>query len=1206
MRIFFWSSPSKNKMSRILRSAGLKDVTNLPISRKATEREKTVSVDVLPPFSSSVMEENLCDEAQVFKQSKKVTRTPPRPPITVQTKLFNELELSPSHKPVSRSPSPASSGTNVVGGGLSASQVSGEVQSFLERLGEVCENGSPNDSSCSEAVTSCNNLGRVSGSSEVAKGPVNFAPSSGKSGCPIRLCKSEVADASLIAHINKVHLLKSPEAVFLLEDFMIDRDLWFCSQCSKVSKGNHTVGSGCHRRPDHISSSSMLKDRLVVVGEVPLPCDSSVQAPQPPPAPSSEGSDSGVDTSFRPFFENENIFLEIRKAKITTINYIPNQLVNRVRRNFEEILDNVNKEPGNLDRHAELHLFAKCVLRVCPPQEDGSKHLAPSSQKKYSKSLLDKWEAGAEGRRELVADVIKPARPRLKRKDSKGSQKLLNHRRCIGLTAIGRFSDAMQSLLSNGVSEVKGDVLDTLKAKHPERLDVHNPRPPPPEPMTVGEEVVTKTVSNFKKGSACGSDGLRSDHIQAFIKGDSVASQKFKTTLTSHVNLLLSGRFPPMLAPFIAGAPVTALTKPDGGIRPIAVGEFLRRLTSKVVVASVKNVVIPYLNPHQVGVASKCGIETALFQFERVVREKGLDSGFCSILFDFENAFNLCDRQKMFDIVREKIPGAAAWVEFCYESEALLFAGDHILKSSVGVQQGDPLGPLLFSLLLHTLVLEIKAEFPDLDLNIWYLDDGTCVGRVETIAKVFAKVRDRGVAYGLRLNTKKTQIWWPTLDLTKLEQLFPPEVERVNDPGIKLLGSMIGESSFINAFVLKKVQKIAAQVEALGELEDAQVQLLLLRSCVGLPKFAHLLRVCHPRVIDDATNRFDKMIDGALELIVNNGATAELRSEMALPISRGGFGIPRAKDVAFPAYINARSEFLRKFPDDDEKLFIEGLIDEWNGVAVKEKYQVSAQVLLASNNPQKLMTAALFDNIAEDLYNSAPAATRCRLDSNRLSPAEWLRVEPTFGLRMEPAAFRVAIRQRLGMDVRAKSENCTFCKRGFADYRGIHDTRCSTVVKLIHDSFRDKMFKMMADGAMAVEKEKVDVLKDESDDRPADIYLRDGSHGRGICYDLSVVDYTTPDGIADREKLKMNKYAARCDNVGVIFRPLVVNSLGQFSSEFKEFCGRIGRARADKFGTQAPSEISKVSRNAQFYLIKIISDAVLGRLRELGGGRVCG
>ena len=51
--------------------------------------------------------------------------------------------------------------------------------------------------------------------------------------------------------------------------------------------------------------------------------------------------------------------------------------------------------------------------------------------------------------------------------------------------------------------------------------------------------------------------------------------------ITGLINVLASGRAPEEVASFLAGAPLIRLTKEDGGLRPIANGEVLRRLTAK-------------------------------------------------------------------------------------------------------------------------------------------------------------------------------------------------------------------------------------------------------------------------------------------------------------------------------------------------------------------------------------------------------------------------------------------------------------------------------------------------------------------------------------------------------------------------------------------------------------------------------------------------
>jgi hypothetical protein len=68
------------------------------------------------------------------------------------------------------------------------------------------------------------------------------------------------------------------------------------------------------------------------------------------------------------------------------------------------------------------------------------------------------------------------------------------------------------------------------------------------------------------------------------------------------------------------------------------------------------------------------------------------------------------------------------------------------MMSAWGVQQGDPIGPLLFCLVIHPVLTEVAkqmvAEFPDLTVEgvfklfIFYLDDGYCYKQNTGIFKI--------------------------------------------------------------------------------------------------------------------------------------------------------------------------------------------------------------------------------------------------------------------------------------------------------------------------------------------------------------------------------------------------------------------------------------------------------------------------------------
>ena len=58
----------------------------------------------------------------------------------------------------------------------------------------------------------------------------------------------------------------------------------------------------------------------------------------------------------------------------------------------------------------------------------------------------------------------------------------------------------------------------------------------------------------------------------------------------------------------------------------------------------------------------------------------------------------------------------------------LYFGDEYVIKSEEGVQQGDPLGPLLFSLGLLDQVRGCHSE-----LSTWYLDDGSLAGSLDMV-----------------------------------------------------------------------------------------------------------------------------------------------------------------------------------------------------------------------------------------------------------------------------------------------------------------------------------------------------------------------------------------------------------------------------------------------------------------------------------------
>ena len=143
--------------------------------------------------------------------------------------------------------------------------------------------------------------------------------------------------------------------------------------------------------------------------------------------------------------------------------------------------------------------------------------------------------------------------------------------------------------------------------------------------------------------------------------------------LTSTVNLLAADLAPREVIPHLCGAFFLAMKKKGVGHRPIAVGEVLRRLTSKCLSTAVRAEVIRILTPLQVGVGVREGCEAIIHSVARTLEREDLapDSRWI-LLLDFSNAFNSISWECMFEEIRSRIPSLSRWVESCYGAQPIL------------------------------------------------------------------------------------------------------------------------------------------------------------------------------------------------------------------------------------------------------------------------------------------------------------------------------------------------------------------------------------------------------------------------------------------------------------------------------------------------------------------------------------------------------
>ena len=234
--------------------------------------------------------------------------------------------------------------------------------------------------------------------------------------------------------------------------------------------------------------------------------------------------------------------------------------------------------------------------------------------------------------------------------------------------------------------------------------------------------------------------------------------------LLEALTCLAQAKVPSDVTEALMGAGLTALAKPDGGVRGIATGSSLRRLVARILARQFMQEFESECAPFQYALSTRAGTD-CVGHFLRAATDDNPRATILSV--DGVRASDHVLRLAMLERLLH-MPKARAilpFVRLSYGSPSMYSWEDDIgtqwkVTQAEGGEQGDPLMPLLFSIAIHAALEELASHLEDGEQLCAFLDDVyvLCLPhRVVPLFKVLRESLDR--VAGIRLHEGKTKVW---------------------------------------------------------------------------------------------------------------------------------------------------------------------------------------------------------------------------------------------------------------------------------------------------------------------------------------------------------------------------------------------------------------------------------------------------------------
>ena len=447
------------------------------------------------------------------------------------------------------------------------------------------------------------------------------------------------------------------------------------------------------------------------------------------------------------------------------------------------------------------------------------------------------------------------------------------------------------------------------------------------------------------------------------------------------------------------------------GIRPIGIGEVLRRIMGKAVMSILRPDVLKSTGYQQMCAGQEAGCEVAI----HAVRDLyDLDSTHGFIQIDASNAFNSINRNVLLHNIKIICPQIATYVTNCYNKPARLFiTGGKEIQSTEGTTQGDPIAMGMYALGLMPLLTSITTPETNNLVQIAFADDLTGVGTLNELEHWWENILKYGPYLGYNVNESKSWLITKPNHLQQAKEIFASSTMEITSDGHKHLGAVVGTTENKENYVTDKVITWIEEVNKLSEIACTQPHAAYSAFIHGLrhrftytmrtiPDIAHLLKP-----LDAAIDNFIRVLFQGYLFNSNE------RILLSLPARLGGMAIIIPSEISQNEYDNSRNITNDTITKVKSK---EIIFEETKNQTTAIKSQIRAK----NRNAQRKS----LDEIK--LKTTIKSKLRSIEASCESGASMWLTVLPIkqHGFFLEKQAFWDAIRIRYGIPLNKLPSQC--------------------------------------------------------------------------------------------------------------------------------------------------------------------------------------